>query len=102
MRFVIRSRKLVSSKFTILPSLLIGPNMLKLSSGEKRRSRPQARMRVLRLDAVPEPVRARRRARLVPQRLGQPPGMRVLGVGRGLVTVGDMLGQVLGLMANSP
>ena len=40
----------------------------------------QARPRVLGLDAVAQPVRAGRRARLVPQRVGEPFGVVVLGV----------------------
>jgi hypothetical protein len=63
---------------------------------------PQSRPRVLGLDAVAQPVRARRRARLVPQRVGQTPGVLVLGWCAGLVAVRDVLGQVLGEVADAP
>ena len=63
---------------------------------------PQARAGVLGLDAVAQPVRAYRRARLVAERVGQALGVRVLGIGLGLVAVGDMLGQVFGEVADAP
>ena len=62
----------------------------------------QAGPGVLGLDAVPEPVGAPRRARLVPQRLGQPRRMCPLRVGVGLVAVADLLGEVLGQVADAP
>jgi hypothetical protein len=40
-------------------------------------------------------------AGLVPERVGQAVGMVVLGGGGGLVAVGDVLGQVLGQVADS-
>jgi len=45
-----------------------------------------------------EPVRARGRAPVYvfPQLLGQPFGVRLLGVAGGLVAVGDLFGEVLG------
>src|SRR6185312_8068594 len=55
-----------------------------------------ARPGVLGLDAVAEPVRAPRRARLIPQRVGQPGGVILLRSGGGLVAVSDLLGEVLG------
>ena len=61
----------------------------------------QARPGVPGLDAVPQPVRAGRRARLVPQRLSQPGGMVVLGGGLGVVAVGDLLGQILSQVADA-
>ena len=58
---------------------------------------------VLRLDAVPQlPVRAPRRARLIPQRLSQPPSVRPLRVSVSLVAVADLLGQVLGQVPDTP
>ena len=57
---------------------------------------------VLGLDAVPQPVRAGRRARLVAQCPGQPGRVGALRAGVGLVAVGDLLGQVLGEVADSP
>ena len=65
-------------------------------------TRPQAGPGVLGLDAVAEPVRAGRRARLVPQRVGQPGGVVGLAVGGGLVAVAEVLGQVLGEVADAP
>ena len=62
----------------------------------------QAGPGVLGLDAVPEPVRAPRRARLIPQRLSQPGRVIVLRVGVGLVAVADLLGEVLGQVADAP
>jgi len=62
----------------------------------------QARPGVLGLDAVPQPVRASRRARLEVQRLGQPPRVGTLRVGVGLVAVAHLLGQVLGQVADAP
>jgi hypothetical protein len=62
----------------------------------------QAGPDILGLDAVPEPVRAGRRARLVPQRVGEPGGVVGLGVGGGLVAVAEVLGQVLGEVADAP
>jgi hypothetical protein len=53
----------------------------------------QIRAGVFGLDAVAEPVRAPRRARLIAQRLGEPGGMLALGVGVGGVASGDLLGQ---------
>ena len=63
---------------------------------------PQARPGVLGLDAVAEPVRAGGGAGLVPQRVGEPGGVGGLGVGGGLVAVADVLGQVLGEVADAP
>jgi hypothetical protein len=65
-------------------------------------ARPQPGAGVLGLDAVAEPVRARRRARLITERIGEPPGMGGLGVGAGLVAVADMLGQLFGEVADAP
>ena len=65
-------------------------------------TRPQARPGVARLDAVAKPVRAGRGTRLIPQRIGEPGGMLGLGVGCGLVAVANMLGQVLGEVADAP
>ena len=65
-------------------------------------ARSQAGPGVLGLDAVAEPVRAGRRARFVPQRVGQPSGVVGLGVGGGLVAVAELLGQVLGEVADAP
>ena len=62
----------------------------------------QAGPGVLGLDAVAEPVRAPRRARLEAQRFGQPGRMRALGVGVRAVAVADLLGQVLGQVADAP
>ena len=62
----------------------------------------QAGPGVLGLDAVPQPVRAPRRARLIPQRLGQPGGVIVLRAGGGLVAVAHLLGEVLGQVADAP
>src|ERR1035441_9954136 len=63
---------------------------------------PQVRAWVLGLDAVTEPVRAGRRARLISECVGEPSGVGGLGVGGGLVTVADVLGQVLGEVADAP
>jgi len=57
---------------------------------------------VLGLDAVPQPVRAGRRARLVAQCPGQPGRVGALRAGVGLVAVGDLLGEVLGQVADAP
>ena len=65
-------------------------------------ARSQARPGVLGLDAVTEPVGAPRRARLIPQRLSQPGRMCLLRVGVGLVAVADLLGEVLGQVADAP
>ena len=64
--------------------------------------RPQVRPGVLGLDAVAQPVSAGRRARLVPQRVGEPGCVCVLGGSVRLVAVADVLGQVLGEIANAP
>ena len=64
--------------------------------------RLQARPGVAWLDAVAEPVRAGRRARFVPQRVGEPGGMAGLGASGGLVAVAEVLGQVLGEVADAP
>jgi hypothetical protein len=65
-------------------------------------ARPQARTGVLGLDAVAQPVRARRGARLVTERVGQALGMALLGARLRLVTVRDVLRQVLGEVADAP
>jgi hypothetical protein len=57
---------------------------------------------VLGLDAVAQPVRAPGRARLEPQRLGQPVHVCALCVGVGLVAVRDVLGEVFGQVADAP
>jgi hypothetical protein len=62
----------------------------------------QAGPGVLGLDAVPQPVRAPRRARLEPQRLGQPGGVVMLRAGGGLMAVAYLLGEVLGQVADAP
>ena len=61
----------------------------------------QVRAGVLGLDAVAEPVRAAGRAWLIPQSLGEPGGVIALGVGVGGVASGDLLGQVLGEVADA-
>ena len=61
----------------------------------------QAGAGVLGLDAVAQPVGAPRRARLVPQRLGQLLDVSPLGVACGLVAVGDVFGEVLGQVADA-
>jgi len=53
----------------------------------------QPRPGVLGLDAVAQPVRARRRAWLIPQRVGEPFNVLALGVSVGLVAVAELLGQ---------
>ncbi len=63
---------------------------------------PQARPGVLRLDAVPQPVRAGRRAWLIPQRPGQALSVGGLGVAVFMVAVAEVLGQVLGEVADAP
>src|SRR5690348_9102548 len=62
----------------------------------------QARAGVLGLDAIPQPVRARRRARLEPQRLSEPVHMLTLEVSLGVVAVTELLGQVLSEVADAP
>src|SRR5215472_249618 len=62
----------------------------------------QAGTGVLRLDAITQPVRTRRRARLEPQGLGKPVHMLTLGVGIGVVAVAELLGQVFGQVADAP
>ena len=62
---------------------------------------PQAGARVLGLDAVAQPVRASRRAGFVAQCLDQAFGVIVLGAVVRLVAVGDVLGQVLGEVADA-
>src|SRR5208337_5528597 len=57
-------------------------------------TRAQPRPGVLGLDSEAEPVRAGGRAWLVTQRVGEPVGVRRLGVGGGLVSVANVLGQV--------
>jgi hypothetical protein len=54
------------------------------------------------LDAVAEPVRAPGRAGLVRQCVGEPGGVLALGVALGGVASGDLLGQVLGEVADAP
>src|SRR5262249_3506311 len=61
----------------------------------------QARAWVLRLDAVAEPVRAGRRARLIAERLSQPVGARPLRVSVRDVAVGDLLCEVFGQVADA-
>jgi hypothetical protein len=64
--------------------------------------RPQAWPGILGLDAVAQPVRAARRARLVAQRLDEAVGMRGLGAGRGPVgQLPSCLGEVLGQIADA-
>ena len=65
-------------------------------------ARAHALAGVLGLDAVAQPVRAGRRARLVPERVDQALRVRVLCVGVGLVAVADVLGQVLGQVPDAP
>ncbi|PZS40069.1 MAG: hypothetical protein DLM62_04810, partial [Pseudonocardiales bacterium] len=48
-----------------------------------------------------EPVRACRRARLVPESVGEAFGVFVLGGCLGVVAVGDVLGQVFGEVADA-
>lgn len=66
------------------------------------RARAHAVARVLGLDAVPQPVRARRRARLVPQSVQQPGGVLLLPGRVGLVASGDVLGEVFGQVPDAP
>jgi hypothetical protein len=61
----------------------------------------QAGAGVLGLDAVPQPVGAARGARLEAQYLGQLLDVGALGVAFGLVAVGDVLGEVLGQVADA-
>jgi hypothetical protein len=61
----------------------------------------EAEAGVFGLDAVPEPVGASRRARLVPQRFGELVDVGALAVGLGLVAVGDVLGEVFGQVADA-
>jgi len=65
-------------------------------------ARALARPGVFGLDAVAEPVRAGRRARLVLERGGEPDGVGGLGVAVRLVAVAQVLGQVLGEVADAP
>ncbi len=62
----------------------------------------QAGPGLLRRDAVPQPVRARRRARLEAQRVGKPFYVGTLGIGVHVVALAELLGQVLGQIANAP
>jgi hypothetical protein len=57
---------------------------------------------LLRRDTVPQPVRARRRARLEAQRVGKPFYVGMLGIGVHVVALAELLGQVLGQIANAP
>jgi hypothetical protein len=65
------------------------------------RARPHVRLGVLRLDTVAEPVGAGRRARLEAQRVGEPVGVAHLVVSLGMVAVADVLGEVLGYVADA-
>src|ERR1017187_2429528 len=65
-------------------------------------ARAQVRPGVLGLDAVAEPVRAGRRARFVPECIGEPCGVGGLSVGGGLVAVADVVGQVFSEVADAP
>jgi hypothetical protein len=56
----------------------------------------QAGPGLLRRDAVPQPVRACRRARLEAQRVGKPFHVGTLGIGVHVVALAELLGQVLG------
>jgi hypothetical protein len=62
----------------------------------------QSQPRILGLNAVTEPVGARRGTRLVAQRIGQLSGVVVLGGCSGSLAVSDVLGQVLGEVADAP
>ena len=64
-------------------------------------ARPHVRLGVLGLDAVAEPVGAGRRAGFVAERVGEPVGVAHLVVGLGVVAVGDVLGEVLGQVADA-
>jgi hypothetical protein len=64
-------------------------------------ARNQAGPGGLGLDAVAQPIRARRRARLIPQRFGEPFHVLTLSVAVWLVAVPELLGQVLGQMADT-
>ncbi len=66
------------------------------------RSGPQSLAGVFRLDAVPQPVRAARRAGLVAQRLKEPVSVVALSVSLGRVAAGDVLGQVLSQVPDAP
>ena len=65
-------------------------------------SGPQAGPGVLGLDAVAEPVRAPRGARFVAQGLDEAVGVGGLGAGSSLVAVSEVLGEVLGEVADAP
>ncbi len=62
----------------------------------------QAGAGVLRLDAVAEPVRARRRARFIAQRVSEPFNVLALGVGVWVVAVAELLGEIFGQVADAP
>ena len=63
---------------------------------------PLARVGVAGLDAVAEPVRAGGGAGFVAERGGEAVSVGALGVGAGVVAVGDVLGQVFGEVADAP
>jgi hypothetical protein len=65
------------------------------------RAGSRARLGVLRLDAVAEPVGAGWRAWLEAQRVGEPVDVAPLVAAVGVVAVGDMLGEVLGQVADA-
>jgi hypothetical protein len=64
-------------------------------------SRYLAGPRVAGLDAVAKPIRAGAGARLVAERFGQPRSVSALGIGAGLAAADDLLGQVLGEVADA-
>jgi hypothetical protein len=65
-------------------------------------ARPHSLVGVFGLDAVAQPVRARRGARFVPQRIQQPGGVLLLGGGVGGVAAADLFGQLLGQVPDAP
>ena len=75
---------------------MLGPVRLALTP-----ARDQALARALGCDAISEPVRAPRRARLIAKRLDQPGHMRALSVGVCLMAFADLLHEVLGEVADA-
>ncbi len=65
-------------------------------------TRHQAGPGVLGLDAIAQPVRARWRARLIAQRVGEAFHVLTRGVSVRLMAVAELLGQVLGQISDTP